>query len=373
MESDHVTNAEAPLFSPYDFGPMRLKNRMVMAPMTRCRATLPGEIPNPLNATYYAQRSTAGLIISEATHVTPGGLGFHAMPGIYTDAQRDGWRLVTDAVHEAGSFIFAQLFHAGRTTHPDLLPDGLGPVGPSAIPIPDGVAHTPEGKLPLPTPHELTAEEIEQLVADHRRAAEVAKAAGFDGVQLHGANAYLINDFLKDASNQRTDSYGGSVQNRLRFPLAIVDELVEVFGPERVGVRLSPLGEHNGIRDSAVVEHFTEIFAAFDQKQLGHLEVLGAPWMPEQHDGVNAAARANFSRTLILNNGYDAERAHADLNANAGDLISFGKPFLANPDLPERYRLGQPLNELADPYTLYNVDAGERGYTDYPTMDQATA
>ncbi|MBB6430369.1 alkene reductase [Algisphaera agarilytica] len=365
--------SDPPLFSSYQLGPMTLKNRVVMAPMTRCRSTLPGEIPNALNATYYAQRSTAGLIISEATHINPGGLGYHAMPGIYSDAQRDGWKLVTDAVHEAGSLIFAQLFHAGRATVPELLPEGMGPVGPSPIPIPNGERHTPQGKKPMPTPHELTPEEIEQLVVDHRHAAEIAKAAGFDGVQLHGANGFIINDFLKDASNQRTDAYGGTLEKRMRFPMAVLDQLIDVFGPERVGIRLSPLGEHNGIRDSDILGHFTEIFQALDAKNLGHLEVLGAPWTGEKNDQVNAAARANFSNTLIFNHAYDAQRAHDELAANACDLISFGKPYIANPDLPERLRLGHPLNELADPYTLYNVDAGERGYTDYPTMDAANA
>ncbi|MEM6394163.1 MAG: alkene reductase [Planctomycetota bacterium] len=364
------------LFTPHTLGLLQLPNRIVMAPMTRCRATLPGEVPNDLMATYYAQRSTAGLIISEATHVCPGGLGFHGMPGIYTDAQRDGWQRVTDAVHQAGGRIFAQLFHAGRATHPDLLPEDAkprSPVGPSAISIPDGVIHTPNGKQPIPTPHALTVDEIQQLVADFRHAAEVAKAAGFDGVQLHGANGYLIDSFIRDGANHRTDDYGGSVANRLRFPLQILDQLAEVFGHDRVGIRLLALANPNAVSDSAPLDHFPEIFKALDAQGLGHLELCGTPWMPDQQDRLNALARQHFSRTLIFNNGYSAELAQNALAENRANLISFAKPFIANPDLPERFRQGAPLNDTAGDDTLYNVEAGPRGYTDYPALAEASS
>ncbi|MEM6551892.1 MAG: alkene reductase [Planctomycetota bacterium] len=366
-----TTNAS--LFDPTTLGPLNLQNRIVMAPMTRCRATLPGEVPNDLMATYYAQRSTAGLIMSEATHVCPGGLGYWAMPGIFSDAQREGWKRVTDAVHDAGSLIFAQLFHAGRSTVPELLPDGMGPVGPSAIPVPDSYRHTPVGKRTIPTCHELTVPEIEQLVEDFRHAGGTAKAAGFDGVQLHGANGFLINDFLKDGSNHRTDDFGGSLTNRLRFPLAVLDALIDVFGPERVGIRLSPLGEHNGTSDSNVLNHFTEIFKALNARSLGHLEILGAPWTGERHTALNAAAREHFANTLILNFGYTAESAQAALDANAADLISFGKPYIANPDLPHRLQTAADLNEIVDQATLYDPNAGATGYTDYPTLAEASS
>ncbi|MEM6854103.1 MAG: alkene reductase [Planctomycetota bacterium] len=367
----------ASLFSSATLGPYTLPNRVLMAPMTRCRASLPGEVPTELNATYYRQRASAGLIFTEATHVSPGGLGYVAMPGIYSDAQRDGWKLVTDAVHDAGGRIFAQLYHAGRVTHPELLPDDLGPVAPSAIALKETQAHTPSGKHDIPAPHALTADEIAGVVEDFRHAAQVAKDAGFDGVQLHGANGYLIDEFLRDGTNQRTDDFGGSTENRLRFPLQVLAALIDVWGPERVGLRVSPTGTFNEMSDSNPLENFTAIFESVDQTGIGHLEVVGQLFdQPEPHpqqDAINAAAREKFSRTLIFNGDYTVDKAQAALVAGACDLITFGRPFLANPDLPARLQVGAALADFTDPTLLYNPMAGEKGYTEFPPMAEASA
>ncbi|MEO1235761.1 MAG: alkene reductase [Planctomycetota bacterium] len=365
------------LFSPHALGSLTLPNRVLMAPMTRCRASLPGEVPTELNATYYRQRASAGLIFTEATHVSPGGLGYLAMPGIYSDAQRDGWKLVTDAVHDAGGRIFAQLYHAGRVTHPELLPDSLGPVAPSAIELQETQAHTPSGKHPIPTPHALTADEIAAIVEQYRHAARIAQDAGFDGVQLHAANGYLIDEFLRDGTNRRTDDFGGSVENRLRFPLQVLHALIDVWGPERVGVRVSPTGTFNEMSDSDPRKHFTAIFEAIEGTGVGHLEVVGQLFdQPEPHPdqaAVNAAAREQFTRTLIFNGDYNAEKAAAALSAGACDLVTFGRPFLSNPDLPARLQTGADLAEFTDPTLLYKPMAGEKGYTDFPALAAAQA
>ncbi|MEM7625105.1 MAG: alkene reductase [Planctomycetota bacterium] len=371
------TTDAALLFSPHKMGPLTLPNRVLMAPMTRCRASLPGEVPTELNATYYRQRASAGLIFTEATHVSPGGIGYVAMPGIYSDAQRDGWKLVTDAVHDAGGRIFAQLYHAGRVTHPELLPDGLGPVAPSAVEMKETQSHTPSGKHPIPTPHALTADEIAAVVEEYRHAAQIAKDAGFDGVQLHGANGYLIDEFLRDGTNQRTDDFGGSVNNRLRFPLQVIHALIDVWGAERVGVRVSPTGTFNEMSDSDPLNNFTAIFEAIDGTGVGHLEVVGQLFdQPEPHPhqaAINAAAREKFSRTLIFNGDYNAEKATAALADGMCDLITFGRPFLSNPDLPARLQTGADLAEFTDPTLLYNPMAGEKGYTDFPALAAAEA
>ncbi|MEM8783038.1 MAG: alkene reductase [Planctomycetota bacterium] len=367
----------APLFSTATLGPCPLPHRVLMAPMTRCRASLPGEVPTQLNATYYRQRASAGLIFTEATHVSPGGLGYVAMPGIYSDAQRDGWKLVTDAVHDAGGRIFAQLYHAGRVTHPELLPDGLGPVAPSAVEMKETQAHTPSGKHPIPAPHALTADEIAAIVEEYRHAAQVAQDAGFDGVQLHGANGYLIDEFLRDGTNQRTDDFGGSIENRLRFPLQVLHALIEVWGAERVGIRVSPTGTFNEMSDSDPLQHFTAIFKAIDNTGVGHLEVVGQLYdQPEPHpqqEGINAAAREYFTRTLIFNGDYTAQKAAQAIADGVCDLVTFGRPFLANPDLPKRLRTGAELSEFPDPSLLYNPAAGEKGYTDLPALAEAPA
>ncbi|MEM8873884.1 MAG: alkene reductase [Planctomycetota bacterium] len=361
-----------PLFKPHDLGPMTLKNRVLMSPMTRCRAKLPGEVPHELNAEYYRQRSGAGLIFTEATHVAPGGLGYVAMPGIYSEQQQAGWKLVTDAVHEADGLIFAQLYHAGRVTHSDMLPDGLGPVAPSAVALKDTQAHTPNGKQAIPTPHVLTESEIAAIVSEFRGAATVAKAAGFDGVQLHAANGYLPDSFLRDGTNHRTDDFGGSIDNRLRFPLQILHALLEVFAPERIGIRVSPTGAFNEMSDSDPLDHYTRIFGAINETGVGHLEVVGQLFdQPEAHpdqDAINAAAREKFGRTLIFNGDYDAESARSVIGDGKCDLVTFGRPFLGNPDLPRRFAENAPLNDPPAPSLFYDPSAGAKGYTDQPTM-----
>ena len=361
------------LFQPHTMGPLTLKNRVLMAPMTRCRAQLPGDVPHQLNAEYYRQRASAGLIFSEGTQISQQGKGYVAAPGIYTDTQRDGWRLVTDAVHADGGLIFAQLWHVGRVSHPIFQPDGGLPVAPSAVEPDEMFVYGPEGKQPVPEPHALTIAEIQRVVEDFRHAAQVAKAAGFDGVQLHGANGYLIDEFLRDKVNRRTDAYGGDAEGRLKFPREVLQALIDVWGADRVGIRVSPTGQFNEMSDSDPVAHFTRFFEAFDELGLAFLEVVGKLFDQDEMDpdqpAINRAAREKFSRTLIFNGDYDAPSAAAEIAAGRCDLVSFGRPFLANPDLPRRYEIGAPLND-PDPANFYDPEAGAKGYTDYPALPE---
>ncbi|MEM8738895.1 MAG: alkene reductase [Planctomycetota bacterium] len=360
-----------PLFAPYAMGPLTLQHRVLMAPMTRCRATLPEHAPHELNATYYRQRASAGLIFTEGTQISPQGQGYVATPGIYSDAQREGWKLVTDAVHQQGGLIFAQLWHVGRASHPDFQPDGKDPVAPSAIAPENLYVHGPHGKKPVGTPHALTPDEIAAIVEDFRHAATVAQDAGFDGVQLHGANGYLIDAFLRDGTNHRDDDFGGDITRRLKFPLQVLDALVDVWGADRVGIRLSPTGTFNEMSDSDPVAHFTQIFKALDDSGIGHLEVVGQLFDQPEPDpdqtAINQAAREHFSRTLIFNGDYNAASAAQAIDQGRCDLVTFGRPFLANPDLPHRFRLGSELNE-PDSATLYDPSAGPKGYTDYDSL-----
>lgn len=361
----------SPLFSSHDLGLLTLQNRVLMAPMTRCRAKLPALVPHELNATYYRQRAAAGLIISEGTQISQQGQGYVGTPGMVSDDQRDGWKRVTDAVHDEGGLIFAQLWHVGRVSHPDFQPDGQAPVAPSALEPDDLYVHGPDGKKPIGQPHALTPDEITSIVKDFRHAAKIAQDAGFDGVQLHGANGYLVDEFLRDSTNHRTDDFGSSLENRLRFPKMILEALIEVWGPDRVGIRVSPTGTFNEMSDSDPLEHFTYFFKAFDALKLGHLEVVGQLFdQPQPHPAqadIDAAARRLFSRTLIFNGGYDADSAAQAIAQGRCDLVSFGRPFIANPDLPHRFKLGAALAD-PDPDTFYDPAAGETGYTDYPAL-----
>ncbi len=362
---------DASLFQPYALGPLTLANRVVMAPLTRSRAAA-GDVPQALNATYYAQRATAGLIISEATQISQQGKGYAFTPGIYTPQQVAGWRLVTDAVHAAHGRIFAQLWHVGRISHPDLQPEGGLPVAPSAI-QPEGQAFTEAGFKPFVTPRALAEAEIPGIIADYRHAAACALQAGFDGVEIHAANGYLLDQFLRDKTNQRTDSYGGSLENRTRFLLEVTEAVTAVWGDNRVGLRISPTSPANDIADSNPQRLFGHVVKALDRFGLAYLHVVeGATGGPrEAVPGFDwLALRRGFRGAYMANNGYDLALAQAALKEGRADLIAFGRPFIANPDLVQRLRHGSPLAKL-DQATLYGGDA--HGYTDYPPMVQAAA
>ncbi|HEU5274718.1 MAG TPA: alkene reductase [Xanthobacteraceae bacterium] len=354
------------LFSPVRLGPYALPNRIVMAPMTRNRAG-PGETPTALMATYYAQRASAGLIVTEGTQITPEGQGYPGTPGIHSPAQVAGWRAVVDAVHARGGKIFCQLWHVGRVSHPLLQPGGALPVAPSAL-APAGKLWTLEGMRPFETPRALATEEIARLLADYRTAAANARAAGFDGVEVHAANGYLIDQFLRSSTNRRTDRYGGSIENRTRLLLEVTQALIAEFGAARVGVRLSPTNPFNDIADEHPAALFGHAAAALDRLDLAYLHIVEpGPDDPiaqgERPDG--PFFRARWRGRLILNKGYDARRASAAIADGVADLVAFATLFLANPDLPERLRRGGPFNAPDRP-TFYG--GGEKGYTDYPAL-----
>jgi len=364
MQPNHI------LFSPMEVGALKLPNRLVMAPLTRGRAEADGS-PNALMAEYYVQRASAGLIISEATAVSRHGVGWLGAPRIYDSAHVRGWRGVTDALHGAGGRIFLQLWHMGRVSHPDFL-DGDLPVGPSAIAA-KGESRTASGSKPYVTPRALEVREIPGIVREYAYAARQAREAGFDGVELHGANGYLIDQFLRDGSNQRTDAYGGSVANRVRFLLEVTEAVTDAWSPERVGVRLSPTGQYNDMRDSNPVATFTQAARELNRFGLAYLHVMeGLPGHWSHVPGVQVAPhlRAAFKGPLIINGGYDAGRAAAAIAEGETDLVAFGVAFLANPDLPERIRRNAPLNP-PDMATFYA--GGVNGYTDYPALEPAAA
>jgi N-ethylmaleimide reductase len=354
------------ILSPFQLGPLALPNRVVMAPMTRNRAG-PGNVPGELNAAYYAQRASAGLIVSEATQVSPQGVGYPGTPGIHSAAQVAGWKLVTDAVHGAGGRIFLQLWHVGRISHPSLQPDGALPVAPSAL-APAGQAMTREGMKPFVTPRALETAEIAGIVEDYRRGAKNARAAGFDGVELHGANGYLVDQFLRDGANRRTDRYGGSAANRARFLFEVIEALVGEWGAERVGVRLSPTNPFNDISDSNPSATFATAVGELNRFGLAYLHIVE----PAAGDPIAVGAvpdlrffRGIWRGPLIGNKGYDLARANAAIADGTADLISFAALFLANPDLPERFRRGSPFN-TPDRKTFYGGAAA--GYVDYPAI-----
>jgi N-ethylmaleimide reductase len=359
------------LFSPTKLGPLTLQNRVVMSPMTRSRA-VGANVQGPLAATYYAQRASAGLIVTEGTQVSPQGVGYIRTPGIHSPEQVAGWRQVTDAVHRAGGRIFAQLWHVGRVSHPDFH-DGELPVAPSAI-APDGEVFTTRGKTKIVTPRAVETGEIPGLVAQFARAAENAKAAGFDGVELHGANGYLLDQFLRDGTNHRTDAYGGSIANRARFPVEVAEAVAGVWGASRVGYKISPNGTVYSMSDSDPIRTFSYLAAELDRLGLTYLHVTeaiaGPSAPPATVRRALPALRRIFTRTLIANGGYDARSASAAIANREADLIAFGVPLLANPDLALRYARNAPLN-APDPATFYAGE--EKGYTDYPALAGAAA
>ncbi|MEO0377717.1 MAG: alkene reductase [Cyanobacteria bacterium P01_A01_bin.17] len=351
------------LFTPIDLGPLTLPSRIVMAPLTRMRAG-EGNAPTPMNATYYAQRASAGLIITEATQVSRQGRGYANSPGIHSPEQMAGWKLVTKAVHAAGGQIFLQLWHAGRTSHPDLQENGALPVAPSAIAA-EGHAYTPNGRPDLVTPRALKTEEIPGIVEQFRQGAANALAVGFDGVEVHGANGYLIDEFLEDGSNKRSDRYGGSVANRARFLLEVMEAVIQVWGKHRVGVRLSPSGQNYSMSDSDRATTFEYAVDALNTFDLAYFHLM-EPNPQGEHTDLDAALfRPIFKGTLMANGGYDRQRGDAVLANDSADLVSFGRTFLANPDLPERLALNASLND-PDSSTFYG--GGEKGYTDYPSL-----
>ena len=354
------------LFSPVRIGPLDLANRIVMAPMTRNRAG-PGETPTELMATYYAQRASAGLIVTEGTQITPQGQGYPGTPGIHSDAQVAGWRWVVEAVHDHGGRIFCQLWHVGRISHPFLQPNGGLPVAPSAL-TPAGKLWTPQGMQAYVEPRALATAEIAGVIADYRAAAVRAKDAGFDGVELHAANGYLIDQFLRSSTNRRTDRWGGSVTNRARLLIEATEALVGEWGAARVGVRLSPTNPFNDIADAHPAETFGYAADALDRLGLAYLHIIE----PGDSDPIAQGERpdgkffrARWRGPLMLNKGYDAARANAAIAAGVADLVSFAALFLANPDLPERLRRGGPFNPPDRP-TFYG--GSQKGYTDYPAL-----
>jgi N-ethylmaleimide reductase len=354
------------LFTPWQLGPYTLPNRIVMAPLTRCRADA-RLAPHALNAKYYEQRASAGLIVSEATQVSPQGIGYPGTPGMYTEEQVAGWRLVTGAVHAAGGRIFAQLWHVGRSSHNVYQADGVDPVSSSAVAI-RGNIQTPQGMQPYPTPRPLTLDEIPGVIDQFRQAARLALSAGFDGVELHGANGYLPDQFLRDGVNQRTDVYGGSIENRARFHLEATRALIEVWGADRVGVRISPSGSFNDMSDSNPRATFGYLAERLNELKIVYLHVVEMTAGDQRRNNEVVPVgffRPLFRGALIANGGYTLERAQQTLAAGDADAIAFGVLFLANPDLPERFRRGAELN-TPDPKTFYG--GGEKGYVDYPAL-----
>lgn len=356
----------SPLFSPYRMASIDLPNRIVMAPLTRDRAG-PGNVPTALMAEYYRQRASAGLIISEASQICPEGQGYDATPGIHNDEQVAGWRRVTDAVHEAGGHIYIQLWHVGRISNVAFQPGGAAPVAPSAIQA-NAKTFVAGQFAPTSMPRALRTDELPGLVETYARAARNAMAAGFDGVEIHAANGYLLDQFLRDGTNKRDDAYGGSIANRARLLLEVVDAVSAAIGPERTGVRLAPVSPANDISDSDPTALFSHVVEGLDTRGIAYIHIIegatgGARDVGQPFDFVSL--RKRFRGAYIANNGYDKALADQALLADHADLIAFGKPFIANPDLVARLQQNAPLNEVVRE-TLYG--GGAEGYTDYPAL-----
>lgn len=356
------------LFEPVKIGAWQLANRIAMAPLTRCRVKNDG-IPGPMQAAYYAQRASAGLIISEATNISPRGRGYAYTPGIFTEAQINGWRQVTDAVHAAQGKIVCQLWHVGRFSHPSLQPDGGLPVAPSAI-APDGETFTEQGLQRVPTPRALETAEIPAIVEQYRHAAHCAQQAGFDGVEIHSANCYLLEQFIRDATNQRSDQYGGSIENRTRLVLEVVEAVTAIWGGNRVGIRLSPVtpSAGNTPMDSDVMATYGYLIERLNRFNLAYLHFVEGATRDSREIPAHVdlrKLRSLFKGPYMANNQYDAELAYQARRHDTADLVCFGRPFIANPDLVERLKTGAALAE-APRETWYGGD--ERGYTDWPTL-----
>jgi N-ethylmaleimide reductase len=351
------------LFKPLQVGAITVPNRIWMAPLTRCRAEA-DHVPGNLMAEYYAQRASAGLIIAEATMVMAGNSSFISEPGIYSPEQVAGWRKTTDAVHAAGGQIVLQLWHGGRACHP-LLNNGVQPVAPSAIAITNDEVHTPEGKKPYVVPRALADDEITDIITGFSKAATNAKAAGFDGVEVHGANGYLLDEFWRDGANQRSGPYGGSMENRSRLMLEVLEAVSSVWGSDRVGLRISPLNSYNSMIDSDPVGLTTWLAQKLNSFNLAYLHIMRSDFMQQQSGDVVTPIRQHFQGTLVSNMGYSAEEAALAIAAGQIDAVAFGSSFLANPDLPTRFQQQAPLNS-PNPATFYSP--GPVGYTDYPAL-----
>jgi N-ethylmaleimide reductase len=354
------------LFSPTKLGSLSLQNHLVMCPLTRSRAI--GNVPNDLMAEYYAQRASAGLIITEGTSPSPNGLGYARIPGIFSDAQVAGWKKATSAVHARGAKFFVQLMHTGRIAHPLNLPAGAKVVGPSAVAAAGQMFTDQEGMKPHPAPSAFTEAELKSTIGEYVKAATNAVAAGFDGIELHAANGYLLEQFIRPNSNQRTDAYGGSIEKRARFVLEAAEATIAAIGKDKVGIRLSPYGVFNDMPLYPEMESdYAYLAKALNEVGVVYVHLVdhsagGAPPVP---DSIKATFRNTFKRTLILSGGYDAERAEADLASGKADLIAVGKGFLANPDLVSRWKVKAALN-TPDAATFYTP--GSKGYTDYPAL-----
>ncbi len=359
------------LFDPLDLGPYRLKNRVVMAPMTRCRAAQ-GNVPTPLMALYYRQRSTAGLIVTEATQVTPEGQGYVNTPGIHSKEQVAGWKQVTSAVHEEGGRIFLQLWHVGRISHSLYQPGHALPVSASAIAA-KGKVHTVEGMKPYETPRALDLHEIPGVVEKYKTGARNALEAGFDGVEIHAANGYLIDQFLQDGTNKRTDSYGGSVENRARFMLEVTRAVVDVWGADRVGIRLSPNGSFNSMSDSNPEATFSYAIQELDKFGLAYVHLRTGTPDDARHGRAPVPIekfRPLFRNKFMLNDRFTREKADEFIGKGLADLVAFGSLFISNPDLPARLQAGAPL---ASPDSATFYGGAEKGYTDYPPLSAVRA
>jgi N-ethylmaleimide reductase len=363
------------LFTPIQIGPYRLSHRVAMAPLTRMRSD-PGDIPSELMVEYYKQRTTkGGLIISEASPVSTRGNGYAGAPGIYSDTQIAGWQRVTDAVHAKGGRIFQQLWHVGRQSHVDLQPNGDAPVAPSAIAA-EGYAYSKRGEVPFSMPRALALHEIPAIIEEFRSGAERALRAGFDGVEIHGANGYLPDQFLQDGTNKRTDEYGGPIENRARFMLEVTQAAISVWGADRVGVRIAPSGTYGSMSDSDPAATFGYVTTELDRLGIAYLHVVEPRIKGTEeiaHGKAPIAAqhlRPKFSRTLIAAGGFTPASAEAVVTFGDADLVAFGRHFISNPDLPERIRQDLPLTRY-DRSTFYGGDA--RGYTDYPAAQSVEA
>ncbi len=351
------------LFDPLRAGALTLRNRIVLAPLTRCRAS-EGRVPNDLMRDYYVQRAAVGLILSEATSVTPMGVGYPDTPGIWSDEQVAGWKRITDAVHAAGGTMLLQLWHVGRVSHPSYL-DGALPVAPSAI-APQGHVSLIRPKTDYVVPRALELSEIPGVIAEYRRGAENAKRAGFDGVEVHGANGYLLDQFLQDSTNLRTDAYGGPIENRARLLLEVVDVCIDVWGADRVGLHLAPRGDAHTMGDSNPLATFGYVAEQTGQRRIAFL-------CAREHEGADSIGpqlKKIFGGVFIANEKFTKETAEAAINSGRVDAVAFGQQFIANPDLPERFKLSAPLN-APDPATFYAQ--GPKGYTDYPFLERAEA
>src|ERR1700755_571650 len=364
-------SAPTKLFEPYKLGPITLPNRLVMAPLTRNRAVPPGMVPSPLAIEYYSQRASAGLLITEATQVSQQGQGYQDTPGIYSKDQVEGWRKVTERVHADGGRIFNQIWHVGRISHTSLQPGGGKPVAPSAIRA-KGKTFVDNQFVEMSEPRALELSEIPGIIDDFRRGAANALAAGFDGVEIHGANGYLLEQFAKDGSNKRTDAYGGRIENRARLMLEVSKAVVAEAGGERTGIRISPVTPANDVSDSNPRPLFDTIVDGLNALKLAYIHVIeGATGGPRDIAPFDyASLRKRFKQAYVAKHGYDFDLATKALDANAAALIAFGKPFISNPDLVERLKKGAPLNEW-DKNTFYG--GGAKGYTDYPALGAAQA